>query len=196
MTRIHHKIGVLTGDDEIKPTDNNLVPTNMGKYSMQSIITQYFPFYTFQDVDLKNGDAEISDELDGLIITQPGKDLSEKALRRIDQFVMKGKALAVFASAVNVKPNDGTMNASLNTHGLEKLLEGYGVGINKDAVLDLWRRVHVAVPTAAGMAGADLPQLLEVQDDTRFSGTEQLIDTSFARGSSGWKTSRCRSPRA
>ena len=28
---IHHKIGVLTGDDEIKPSDNNLVPTQHGQ---------------------------------------------------------------------------------------------------------------------------------------------------------------------
>src|SRR5580700_11622933 len=56
---IHHKIGVLTGHDEIKTTDNNLAPANMGKISMQGIITQNFPFYTFQDVDLKSGEAEI-----------------------------------------------------------------------------------------------------------------------------------------
>src|SRR5579863_10328745 len=65
---IHHKIGVLTGHDEIKTSENNLAPANMGKISMQGIITQNFPFYTFQDVDLKNGDTEISDDLDGLII--------------------------------------------------------------------------------------------------------------------------------
>jgi hypothetical protein len=101
---IKHKIGVLTGHDEIKLTDANLVPGgSMGKFSMQTIITQNFPFYDVQDVDLKGGDAEIDDDLDGLIITQPGKDLTEKELRRIDQFVMKGKSLAIFASAVNVR---------------------------------------------------------------------------------------------
>jgi ABC-type uncharacterized transport system involved in gliding motility auxiliary subunit len=176
---IHHKIGVLTGHDEIKPTDNNLVPSNMGKFSIQGIITQNFPFYTFTEVDLKNGDAEIPDDLDGLIMTQPGKDLTEKELRRIDQFVMKGKSLAVFASAINIKASDATMNATMNTHGLEKLLEGYGIGVNKDVVLDIWRHARVVVPTTAGMAGAELQPVLDVQDDTRFSGDEQLIDTSF-----------------
>src|ERR1700722_7477336 len=132
---IHHKIGVLTGDDEIKPSDNNLVPTNMGKFSMQGIVTQNFPFYAFSDVDLKGGENEVPDDLDGLLITQPGKDLNEKELRRIDQFVMKGKALAVFASAVNVKANDATMNASLSTHGLDKLLDGYGISIDQDVVV-------------------------------------------------------------
>jgi ABC-type uncharacterized transport system involved in gliding motility auxiliary subunit len=176
---IHHKIGVLSGHDEIKPSDSNLAPSNMGKFSMQQIITQNFPFYSFQDVDLKNGDAEVPEELDGLIVTQPGKDLTEKELRRIDQFMMKGKSLAVIASAVNVKAADGTMNASLSSHGLEKLLDGYGISMNKDVVLDLWRRVRVVVPTMGGLAQPDFPQMLEVQDDPRFTGNEQLIDTSF-----------------
>jgi ABC-type uncharacterized transport system involved in gliding motility auxiliary subunit len=176
---IHHKIGVLTGHDEIKPSDNNLVPSNMGKFSMQGIITQNFPFYTFTDVDLKSGDAEIPDDLDGLIITQPGKDLTEKELRRIDQFVMKGKSLAVFASAVNIKANDASMNASMNSHGLEKLLEGYGVAMDKDVVLDIWRHARLGVQTAGGVAPVDVQPVLDVQDDTRFSGDEQLVDTSF-----------------
>ncbi len=176
---IHHKIGVLSGHDEIKPSDANLAPTNMGKFSMQQIITQNFPFYTFQDVDLKNGDAEVPEELDGLIVTQPGKDLTDKELRRIDQFLMKGKSLAVMASSVNVKAADGTMNATLSAHGLDKLLDGYGVAMSKDVVLDLWRRVRVVVPTMGGLAQPDFPQMLEVQDDPRFTGKEQLIDTSF-----------------
>jgi ABC-type uncharacterized transport system involved in gliding motility auxiliary subunit len=176
---IHHKIGVLTGHDEIKPSENDLVPSQMGKYSIQQIITQNFPFYTFQDVDLKNGDSEISDDLDGLLVTQPGKDLTEKELRRIDQFVMKGKSLCVFASAVNVKANDASMNATLSLHGLDKLLDGYGVAVEKDVVLDMWRHVRLVVPTVGGMAQAEMPQILEVQDDPRFTGSEQLIDTSF-----------------
>jgi ABC-type uncharacterized transport system involved in gliding motility auxiliary subunit len=176
---VHHKIGVLTGHDEIKPSDSNLVPTQMGKYSMQTIVTQNFPFYTFQDVDLKGGESEVPDELDGLLVTQPGKDLTEKELRRIDQFVMKGKSLAVIASAVNVKASDATMNATLDMHGLDKLLEGYGVAVEKDVVLDLWHHVRLMVPTAGGIAQAELQQILDVQDDPRFSDKEQLIDTSF-----------------
>jgi ABC-type uncharacterized transport system involved in gliding motility auxiliary subunit len=176
---IHHKIGILTGHDELKPGDNNLAPSHMGKVSVQGIITQNFPFYTFQDVDLKNGDSEISDDLDGLIITQPGKDITERELRRIDQFVLKGKSLAVFASAVNTKPNDATMSATLNTHGLGKLLEGYGIGVNQDVVLDRGRCVRVVVPTVGGLVQPDFPQMLEVQDDPRFTGSEQLVDSSF-----------------
>jgi len=177
---LKHKIGVLTGHDEIKLTDANLVPAGGGqKPSMQVIITQNFPFYAFQDVDLKNGDSEIDESLDGLIITQPGKDLTEKELRRIDQFVMKGKSLVVFASAVNTKANDATMNATLSTHGLEKLLDGYGITINKDVVLDFGRSFHLTMLTQGGIATKPFPDMIDVQDDTRFTGNETLLDTSF-----------------
>ncbi|HSY20573.1 MAG TPA: Gldg family protein [Polyangiaceae bacterium] len=176
---IHHKVGVLGGNDEIKLTDNDLAPSQAGKVNMQGIIVQNFPFYTFVDVDLKGGDTEIADDLDGLIITQPGKDFSNKELRRINQFVMKGKSLAIFASAVNLKATDPTMAAKLDYHGLDKLLEGYGIKANKDVVLDLWKHVRLIVPTAGGIAAAELQQIPLVQDDPSFSGSEQLVDTSF-----------------
>lgn len=176
---IKHKIGVLTGHDEMKLSEANLVPSQMGKPSIQQIVTQNFPFYTFQDIDIKAGDAEVDPALDGLIITQPGKDFTEKELRRIDQFVMRGKALVVVAGAANVKAADATMNASLNTHGLEKLLAGYGVEMRKDVVLDFGRSFRVNVMTQGGMASARFPFMLLIQDDPRFTGNETLLDTSF-----------------
>lgn len=177
-----HKIGVLTGHDELKLTDANLVPSQgrQGGPTIQGIIGQYFPFYEIKDVDLKNGDAEVDEALDGLIITQPAKDLTEKELRRIDQFVMRGKSLAIIASAVNTRAGDASMNATLNTHGLEKLTEGYGIGINKDVVLDFGRPFRVPVETLTGPRMMIFPQMLDVREDSRFTGDEVLLDTSFA----------------
>jgi ABC-type uncharacterized transport system involved in gliding motility auxiliary subunit len=176
-----HKIGVLTGHDEMKFSESNLLPSNAGqKPNLQGIISQYFPFYQFVDVDLKGGDADIDEGLDGVIITQPAKDLTEKELRRIDQFVMKGKSLAVIASAVNLKAGDASMNATLSTHGLEKLLDGYGLEMRKDVLLEFGRPFRVNVYTQGGPATARFPPLLDVRDDFRFTGEEQLLDTSFA----------------
>lgn len=176
---IKHKVGVLTGHDEMKLSEANLVPAQMGKPSMQEVISRNFPFYTFVDVDLKGGDSAIDDSLDGLIMLQPGKDITDKELRRIDEFVMKGKSLAVFASAVNIKEHDATMNAKLDLHGLDKLLEGYGVELHKDVVLDFGRSFRVTMFTQSGLGSVRFPQLLEVMDDSRFSGDQQLLDTSF-----------------
>jgi ABC-type uncharacterized transport system involved in gliding motility auxiliary subunit len=178
---LKHKIGLLTGHDEMKLSEPNLVPSNSGqKPTLQGIVTQYFPFYQFVDVDLKNGDAEIDESIDGLIITQPAKDLSERELRRIDQFVMRGKSLAVIASAVNVKASDATMNGSLSTHGLEKLLDGYGIEMRKDALLEFGRPFRVNVFTQGGPQTMRFPPLHDVRDDFRFTGDEQLLDTGFA----------------
>jgi ABC-type uncharacterized transport system involved in gliding motility auxiliary subunit len=178
---LKHKIGLLTGHDEMKLSEANLVPANSGqKPTLQGIVTQYFPFYQFVDVDLKNGDAEVDESLDGLIVTQPAKDLTEKELRRIDQFVMRGKSLAVIASAVNVKASDATMNGSLSTHGLEKLLDGYGIEMRKDALLEFGRPFRVNVFTQGGPQTMRFPPLHDVRDDFRFTGDEQLLDTGFA----------------
>ena len=181
---IHHKIGVLTGHDEIKLTDDE--PRAQRQHgqgpSMQGIITQNFPFYTFAGRRPEGRRQPRSPTtLDGLIITQPGKDLTEKELRRIDQFVMKGKSLAVFASAVNIKANDATMNATLNLHGLDKLLDGYGIDDEQGRRARLRpQRSRVVVPTAGGhRARSTFPQILDVQDDPRFTGNEQLLDTRF-----------------
>ncbi len=178
---IKHKVGLLTGHDEMKLSDANLVPSNAGqKPSIQAIVSQYFPFYQFVDVDLKGGDSEVDESLDGLLITQPAKDISDKELRRIDAFVMKGKSLAVIASAVNLKASDATMQGTMTTHGLEKLLDGYGIEMRKDVLEDFGRPFRVSVWTQGGPQVARFPALLDVQDDFRFTGEEQLLDSSFA----------------
>jgi hypothetical protein len=51
--------------------------------------------------------------------------------------------------------------------------------MNKDVVLDIWRHARVVVQTGAGVAAAELQQVLDVQDDSRFGKDEQLIDVSF-----------------
>src|SRR5258708_3185577 len=182
---IHHKIGVITGKDEIKLTDTNLVPSQGGRGagpSMKGIIDQAFPFYKIEDVDLKDGATEIGKDLDGIIITQPGKDYSEKELRRIDEFLMRGnKSLVVFASAVNLKSGDGSMKATLSTHGLDKLLAGYGIEMKKDAVLDWQRSVRLPVMTQAGApTWIRAPGIVQAQHDPRFDDDHQLLDDGFA----------------
>jgi hypothetical protein len=177
---IHHKIGVLTGKDEIKISDPNLVASGRGPGpNLKGILQQAFPFYQFEDVDLQNGDAEINKELVGLVITQPGKDFNEKELRRIDQFVMLGKSLAVFASAVNLKASDASMKADLNLHGLDKLFEGYGVEMKKDAIIDWGRPLIMRVQTQGQSAVIPDFGIVQAQYDSRLDSKEQLLDQSF-----------------
>jgi ABC-type uncharacterized transport system involved in gliding motility auxiliary subunit len=173
---VRHRIGVLVGHDEARLTEPNLVPLGMGTYSLQRIIEENFPQYQFQDVDLRKGSAAVPDDIDGLLVTQPGVDLTEPELRRIDRFVMKGKALAVFASAVNVKAADETMTGALSTHGLEKLLGPYGVRMNEDVVLDLMLPTQVTVQTNGGPALVSLPPVLHVEKSPNLSAGEPGFD--------------------
>ncbi len=181
---IKHKVGVITDKDELKLSDNNLLARRgqQGSPSIQNILSQAFPFYSFEDVNLKNGDEPISDTLAGLIITQPQKDYTDKELRRIDEFLMKGnKSLAVIASAVTIKPQEAAMSATLALHNLDKLTRGYGIDIKKDAVLDFGAQFGILVPTQTGsIANIRHPGIAHVVDDPRMEGDSRLLDTSFA----------------
>ncbi|HEX3777616.1 MAG TPA: Gldg family protein [Polyangiaceae bacterium] len=182
---IKHRVGVITGKDELKLSDANLVPKQGkgGGPSMQSILEQAFPFYKLEEIDLKGGENPIDKDLVGLIITQPQKDYTEKELRRIDEFLMLGgKSLVVYASAVTMKPNDATMTASLNLHGLDKLLTGYGITMNKDAVLDYGAQFRLPAQTQTGqMIWVRHPGIAHVVNDPRMdTDSDKLLDTSFA----------------
>ena len=179
-----HKIGVLTGHDEIKLSEPNLLPSSNSQHpNLQGILSQYFPVYELVDVDLgKNGGADIDEKLEALLVTQPAKDLTDDELGRIDDFVLKGKTLTVVASAVNVAAGDPTMSATLSTHGLEKLLSGYGIEMRKDVIEDFGRpfRVLVQVASSKDPSTIRIPPILDVVEDERFTGDDTLLDPTFA----------------
>lgn len=180
---VKHRVGVVTNKDELKLSDTNLVPKAGGRggQSLQGIIQQFFPFYKIEELDLKDGEEPIDEELAGVIITQPRKDYTEKELRRIDEFLMRGdKALAVFASAVTLKPNDASLTAELDLHELDKLLIGYGLDIKKNAVFDHGAQVRLPVISGMGqLTWLRHPGIPHVVDDPRLQGDERALDTSF-----------------
>jgi len=175
-----HRIGVLTGHDELLLSEPNLVPsTQTQKPNMRGILAQYFPFYELIDVELNEGrNAAIDPSLEGLIITQPAKDLTDQELARIDDFVVHGRSLAVVASAVNVAAGDPTMSATLSTHRLENLLGEYGFELRRDVVEEFGHPFHINVISGASAQPLTLrfPAILDVKDDERFTGREALLD--------------------
>jgi ABC-type uncharacterized transport system involved in gliding motility auxiliary subunit len=182
---IKHRIGVVTGKDELKLSDANLVPKQgqgQGGPTLKGILEQAFPFYKIEDLDLKGGASAIDKDLAGIIITQPQKDYDDKELRRIDEFLMLGgKSLVVYASAVNLKPSDASMSATLNTHNIDKLLDGYGIHMNKDAVFDHGAQFRVQVMTQGGQPQwMRHPGIAHVINDSRMDDKDKLLDTSFA----------------
>jgi ABC-type uncharacterized transport system involved in gliding motility auxiliary subunit len=94
--------------------------------------------YTVKDIDLKD---EIPDSIDTLLIAGPKENFNDWQLYQIDQFLMKGKSLAIFIDAFNeIQPQNRQgfqqpVYLPLNT-GLEKLLDHYGVKVKKSYLLD------------------------------------------------------------
>jgi hypothetical protein len=182
---LSQKIGLITGKDEMKLSESNLISAQPGRGqgpNMRGILEQALPFYKFEDVDLKGGDEEINKELRGIIVTQAGKEFTEKELRRIDQFLMLGeKSLVVIAGAVNIKASDATMKATLNTWGLEKLLDGYGIEMKKEAILDWGRSMRIPYQTPSGQVGWVLVNgVIQAQHDDGLSDKDQTLDSSFS----------------
>ena len=97
--------------------------------------------YTIKQVNLK--DEEIPESVDTLIIAGAKENFSDWELFQIDQFLMKGKSLAIFMDAFNeIQQNRRQMSRfnqpvylPLNT-GLEKLVNHYGLTVKKSYVLD------------------------------------------------------------
>ncbi|MFO0613542.1 MAG: GldG family protein [Polyangiaceae bacterium] len=146
------RIGVITGKDEIKLSDDVLAPGD-GPYNLKSIFAQYLPMYDLVEIDLGGGERPIDDGVDGVLVTQPGKDYTERELRQIDAFVMRGgKSLTVLASAVNLRPYDASLTATLSTHGLAPLLSGYGVEMHADLVSDWEQSFALPLATPEGEA--------------------------------------------
>jgi hypothetical protein len=72
------------------------------------------------------------------------------------------------------------MKAELNLHGLDKLLDGYGVEMKKDAVFDWARPAVVRILTQGMPVMAGHPATVLAQYDSRAQGDQQFLDQSFA----------------
>ncbi len=97
--------------------------------------------YTVKQIDM--AEDGIPESVDSLIIAGPKQEFSDWELFQIDQFLMKGKSLALFVDAFDeIRPQQQQMYGMqqpvflpLNT-GLEKLLDHYGVSVRKSYVMD------------------------------------------------------------
>ena len=96
--------------------------------------------YMLKPVSLDEG--PIPDSLHCLVIARPTENFTEYELYQIDQYLMRGKNLAIFLDAFKEEApsgqaayGQGPKYVPLST-GLEKLLDHYGISIDKSYVLD------------------------------------------------------------
>lgn len=97
--------------------------------------------YSFRDVDVKSD--SFPDDYTCLIIARPLESFSEEDLFKIDQFLMKGKSLALFLDRfmeTTSDPQQTFMNQTPShtpfSTGLETLLSHYGITVRPSFVMD------------------------------------------------------------
>jgi len=135
---INESIGFLS-DHGTLSLFNSPQDQTEGLSNFNSLISQN---YSFKQVNLK--EENIPESLNSLLIVGPTENFTDYELYQIDQFLMRGKNLAIFADSFQeVMPqnnqtfafNQGPTYLPLNT-GLEKLLHHYGIQIKQSFVLD------------------------------------------------------------
>ncbi|MEW6088066.1 MAG: Gldg family protein [bacterium] len=141
---VNEEIGYLAGHGTRELGMMDMPFSNQGREeSLKNFYGMVSEEYTLKQVNLK--ETGVPEGLPSLIIAGAKEKFSDYELYQIDQYLMKGKNLAVFVDSFNeIVPRQGfngmggfqnPVYLPVNT-GLEKLLEHYGAGIKKSYVLD------------------------------------------------------------
>jgi ABC-2 type transport system permease protein len=140
---INQNLGVLTDFGSlaiVSPPE----PSQMGPPPEQAVNFKTLASrnYSLKEVVLKEG--SLPDTVNCLVIPGPKEKFSDYDLFQIDQFLMKGKSLAIFMDSLREvrADNSGFQMPGMNTgfvpmeSGLEKLLSHYGIDVHPSIVND------------------------------------------------------------
>jgi ABC-2 type transport system permease protein len=140
---IHEDLGYLASHGAVNlfpsPADQRGGQAGEEARNFRSLVSMN---YTIKPVNLKEG--PIPDSFHCLVLGGPTEPFTDYELFEIDQFLMRGKSLAIFLDRFHeVMPptqagarGQGPRIVPLDT-GLEKLLAHYGIKIRKSYVLDI-----------------------------------------------------------
>lgn len=138
MVNINKDLGYLADHGTLSTV--NLGP--QGEESIGRFSNLINKSYTLKPISIK--EKNIPDGLKCLVIARPTEKLSDYALYQIDQALMRGTNIAIFADSFKESAPPGQQPFMANQMpnyvpmdtGLEKLLAHYGVRIKKSLVLD------------------------------------------------------------
>lgn len=145
LINIHEEIGYLSSHGTLS-LSSSLPPQFQQMQPQTGMLTKFDSLlrgsYSVTQIDLKSD--EIPETIDTLIIAGAKEQFSDWELFQIDQFLMKGKSLAVFVETFNeIQQNANQQMYGMNqpvylpiNTGLEKLLDSYGVTVKKAYVMD------------------------------------------------------------
>jgi ABC-2 type transport system permease protein len=139
LIEINEDIGYLADHCTLKLSGGSRTDPRLDSIStFRNLLSQS---YTIQDISLKDG--PIPESVNCLILARPTEPFSDYELFQIDQFLMRGKNLALFLDMFSeILPSEDRKSLSREVQyvpiktGLEKLLEHYGTGIKSSYVLD------------------------------------------------------------
>jgi gliding-associated putative ABC transporter substrate-binding component GldG len=125
-----------------------------GSGPLERIRSKLTEEYNLQGVD-PNAEAGIPEEVDALFVVGPQRPFSPRAQYEVDQFLMRGGALAMFLT--NTKPDMRTMQPQSVVHNLEAMMGKYGVQLNRDIVVDRTRNGQMNLPVRQGRYMVRMP---------------------------------------
>jgi ABC-type uncharacterized transport system involved in gliding motility auxiliary subunit len=123
-------IGFLGGHGELTPDE--------GLQYLPQLLEQSRLSYRTRTVNLNSGESDVPSDIKGLIIMNPNQRISERELRKLDAYLMRGGAVAIFAGGVNfpaTEPANATGTEA--DHHLNDWLDGYGIHLQNNVILDL-----------------------------------------------------------
>ena len=144
VINIHEEIGYLTSHSTLA-LSYSLPPQLQGMQqqtgSLNSFDSLISDNYSVNRIDLKS--EEIPESIDTLIIAGPKESFSDWELFQIDQFLMKGKSLALFMDSFEQSQQGQNQMYGMSqpvympvNTGIGKLLDHYGMKVEKSYVLD------------------------------------------------------------
>ncbi len=140
---INQNIGILTDHGSLPvvspPQQNPFGPQPESAQNFRALASQN---YSMKPVALKT--ESLPDSFNCLVIPGPTEPFSDYDLFQIDQFLMKGKSLAIFMDSLREvrQDNSNLRMAGMNqtfvpmNSGLEKLLSHYGIDVHTSIVND------------------------------------------------------------
>ena len=157
-----HKVGFATSEGELQRQPQ-------GPGGGMQMIGQFLSDYDVSDITL---DKPIPDDIEALVIAGPKQPFNEKVKFHIDQFLMKGKAVAFFVDGMTLESPQGMQLPGMeqpkigrqNDTNLTDLFEKYGLKLRDDLVLDK-QNVIGLVPVNGGMRPTNYPTFVAVVED-------------------------------
>jgi gliding-associated putative ABC transporter substrate-binding component GldG len=120
------KVGWLTGHGE---------PELFGNQGLQKALGEIRKNYELSPVNLKTVN-KIDSDLELLILMSPSEEFAAAELYKLDQYIMAGGKLAVFAGTKNIDLQNQFMPVQDNPQNLNDLFRSYGFSIDDRLLMD------------------------------------------------------------